>query len=77
MITQMTMGTCLQRQREAAEKEPFGRKEENEESRSIQSRKDVELKVSNIAESPKEKEAVSGGSQKASLVLVRTMPVPR
>lgn len=77
MITQMTMGTCLQGQREAAEKEPFGRKEENQDSRSIQPRKDIELKASNTAESPKEKEAVSGGSQKTSLVLVRTMPVPR
>lgn len=77
VITQMTMGTCLQGQREAVEKEPFERQEENQESRSIQRRKDVVLKVSNIADLPEEKEAVPSGLQKASLVLVRTTPVPR
>lgn len=76
MLTQMTVRTCLQGQKEVAEKEPSERQKENQENRSIQLRKDV-LKVSNTAESPKEKKVASSGSQKASSVLVRTMAVPR
>lgn len=76
VLTQKTVRTCLQGQREVAEKDPSERQKENQENRSIQPRKDV-LKVSNTAESPKEEEAASGGSQKASSVLVRTMAVPR